>query len=255
MRQLFMILLTVHIGNMSKKEKEEKSKHPKLKQSETVVIKRSQIRLNPRNVKRHGDEKIRQQLKNFKRVGYLSGIIWNKTTGNLVAGHKRTLAQDLFYGNKPGNPVDYDLKVEMVEMDEKTELEQLVYMDARSTNTPQDYDLVALILPDIDYNLAGLSADELNLISIESPMLDLRPKKEIQKEFKELSKEFEKKKAEVIAAKQKIKSEVAENQGESYVTLSFDSYENKCEFMERFGFDNTLRFIKGESFNDLIEKR
>ena len=79
-------------------------------------------------------------------------------------------------------------------------------------------------------------------------------KEEIQGDFKDLSKDFEQKKADVKAAKSKIKDEVQNNQGETYVSLTFDSYENKCEFMERFGFDNNMRFIKGESFNDIIER-
>jgi hypothetical protein len=126
-------------------------------------------------------------------------------------------------------------------------------MDARSTNAQQDYDLLALLLPDIDYKLAGLSPDEMNLISIEVPIMDIH-KEEIQGDFKELSKDFEQKKADIIAAKKKIKDDIRESQGESYVTLSFDSYENKCEFMEWFGFGNDLKFIKGESFSDMIER-
>lgn len=239
------------VKEKQKQPKPEKTK-PELYQSQTVVIKRNQINLHPRNPKRHSDDAIKQQRKNFKDIGFLGGLIWNANTGNLVSGHKRIAALDLYYGNTTETPINYDVKVERVELTEKQELEQLVYMDARSANTQQDYDLLALLLPDLDYKLAGLTSDELNLISIESPMMDIAPMKEIKSDFQELGKSQEEKKAAIKEAKQKIKDSVAENQGETYVSLSFDSYENKCAFMERFGFANDLRFIKGESFSDLI---
>lgn len=236
-----------------KQPKPEKVKPDIIKTSETVIIRRSQIHFAAYNPKRHSDEGIKQQLRNFKNVGFLGGIVWNETTGNLVAGHKRIMSWDIFYKYDGTAKTDYDVKVEKVKLTEKQEKEQNIFMDARSTNTDQDYDLLALLLPDIDYKLAGLSADELNLISIEVPVMDIH-REEIQGDFKDLSKEFEQKKADVKEAKAKIKNEVAENQGETYVSLSFDSYENKCEFMERFGFTNDLRFIKGESFSDMIER-
>src|ERR1035437_1782485 len=187
-----------------KKPKPEKAK-PQIVQSETVIIKRSQIHFAAYNPKRHTEDGIKTQLKNFKTIGFLGGIVWNETTGNLVAGHKRIMAMDLFYGNTEETPVDYDVKVEKVKLDLKAEKEQNIFMDARSTNTQQDYDLLALILPDIDYKLAGLTADELNLISIESPMMDITPKTDIQADYKEIGKDFEQKKADVKAAKAKIK--------------------------------------------------
>ena len=39
-----------------------------MKQSETKIINRSQINLNPINPKRHTDEQIKQQKKNLKKV-------------------------------------------------------------------------------------------------------------------------------------------------------------------------------------------
>lgn len=237
-----------------KQPKPEKVKPDIIKSSETVIIKRSQINFAPYNPKRHTEESVKQQLNNFKKVAFLGGIVWNETTGNLVAGHKRVMSWDIFHKYDGTSKTDYNLKVEKIKLTEKQEKEQNIFMDARSTNTEQSYDLLAIMLPDLDYKLAGLTADELNLISIESPMMDIAPKAEIQADYKEIGKDFEQKKADVKAAKAKIKDEIFTNQGDSYVSLSFDNYENKCAFMERFGFGNDLRFIKGESFSDLIER-
>ena len=61
------------------------------KQSETVVIKRSQINFAPYNPKNHTKEQINEIKKNIKRVAFLGGIVWNVITGNLIDGHKRVM--------------------------------------------------------------------------------------------------------------------------------------------------------------------
>ena len=131
-----------------------------MKQSETKIINRSQINLNPINPKRHTDEQIKQQKKNLKKVGFLGGIVWNKNTGNLVDGHRRIQALDLI--NKYDGTNDYQIKVEMVNFDEKTEKEQLTYMAVG--NSKADYNLIAQYVDTIDYENVGLSEDEYNEI-------------------------------------------------------------------------------------------
>lgn len=55
-----------------------KEQQPKYKQSETVVIKRSQINFAPYNPRKEDPEVIKKLKKNFKTVGYLGGIVWNQ---------------------------------------------------------------------------------------------------------------------------------------------------------------------------------
>jgi len=61
-------------------------KKPKIKQSETVMIKRSEIRFASYNPRKPDPVIVEEIKKNFKKVGYLGGIVFNKTTGNLVGG-------------------------------------------------------------------------------------------------------------------------------------------------------------------------
>jgi len=131
-----------------------------LKQSETRIIKRSQINLNPINPKRHSDERIRLQKKNLQKVGFLGGIVWNELSGNLIDGHRRIKAMYMYYKYDGTSDTDYKVKVEVVNLDEKKEKEQLTYMAVG--NTKPDLDLLASYLPDIDYSEVGLSPDELN---------------------------------------------------------------------------------------------
>jgi hypothetical protein len=237
-----------------------KKKELKFKQSETIVIKRSQINFAPYNPKRHSEESIKQQKKNFKQVGFLGGIVWNRTTCNLVSGHKRIMAMDLEYKYDGTTQTDYNIKVEAIELTEKQEKEQNIFMDAKSTNTPQDLTLLAEILPEIEIENTGLTDQDLNLISIEVPNFKFGNSDIITEAMQDTSKDYEDKKQKLIEVKKLLKGNVSnmrENslqESKTYIILSFDSNDNKCEFMERFGYSSDQEIIKGELFADQIER-
>lgn len=125
------------------------------KGSETKTIMRSQINLNPFNPKHHSDDAIKQQKANIKKVGLLGGIVWNEGTGNLVDGHKRLMAEDSIRKYDGTPDTDYEVKVEAVDFDEKTEKEQMTFMVV--ANTKPDYNEIAKYIDDIDFKAAGLS--------------------------------------------------------------------------------------------------
>ena len=136
------------------------------KGSETKLIKRSQINLNPCNPKVHTDADIKQQKANIKKVGLIGGIQWNETTGNLIDGHKRVMSVDLIQGYDGTPETDYDIKVEAVALDEKTEKEQLLFM-AKSQD-PIDYNLVAknFSIDEIDFKAAGFTEQDTEQIKM-----------------------------------------------------------------------------------------
>lgn len=239
------------------------------KQSETVVIKRSQINFAPYNPKNHTKEQINEIKKNIKRVAFLGGIVWNVITGNLIDGHKRVKALDVL--NKyDGTPeTDYEVKVEKIELDLKTEKEQNIFQT--QSRTQFDLDILSTMIPDIDYKNAGLTDDDLQLIGIDftfqteteqsitdeinNLIVPIQNQKEAVKQAKkELSQ------AEKIAHNKEVKAQVmqeaqdkAENM-EAYVMISFEDYKTKAAFMERFGFDVREKFLKGEVFENMIER-
>lgn len=223
----------------------------KLKQSETVVIKRSQINFAPYNPKKHTKELILKQLKNFKDVGFLGGVVWNDLTGNLVSGHKRIMAQDVYYKYDGTPETDYDVKVEKVSLTEKQEKEQNIFMDARGTNTSQDMDMLSLIIPDIDFKLAGLDEIDLKLMDIQIPSL-IGESSEIQADFKSVGQEYQQRKENLQKAKKDLKKGLAYSQNASYVTLSFDNYQNKAQFLDTYGFRPDSVMLKGEEFFDKL---
>ena len=133
------------------------------KGSETKIIKRSQINLNPCNPKHHTDAEIKQQKANIRKVGLLGGIQWNESTGNLIDGHKRVMSCDLIQGYDGTTETDYDIKVEAVDFDEKTEKEQMVFQ-AKATTSRLDYNVVASFIDEIDSKAAGFTELETEQI-------------------------------------------------------------------------------------------
>lgn len=239
------------------------------KQSETVVIKRSQINFAPYNPKNHTKEQINEIKKNIKRVAFLGGIVWNVITANLIDGHKRVLALDVL--NKyDGTPdTDYEVKVEKIELDLKTEKEQNIFQT--QSRTQFDLDILSTMIPDIDYKNAGLTDEDLQLIGIdftfqtetEQSITDeinnlIAPIQNQKEAVKQAKKELSQ--AEKIAHNKEVKAQVmqdaqdkAENM-EAYVMISFEDYKTKAAFMERFGFDAREKFLKGEVFENMIER-
>ncbi len=229
-------------------------KKPKYKQSETVTIKRSQIKFAPYNPKNHTEKLVNEIKRNIKRVAFLGGIIWNETTGNLIDGHKRVMSLDVIHKYDGTSTTDYDVKVEKIALDEKTEKEQNIFQT--KSRTELDRDLVATLLPDIDYKNAGLDDVDLSIYNIDipvTPTYDFNPQidKELEEgteEIEELS--YEEKKDKVKEMKEKFK-EQSVYEGDPYFTVSFDDYNNKVFFMEMLGFSEDTKFIKGE---ELLEK-
>ena len=228
-----------------------------LKQSETRNIKRSQIALNPYNPKHHTEERIKMQKKNLQKVGYLGGITWNELSGNLIDGHRRIQAMDLYYKYDGTPEKDYIVKVEVVQLDDKAEKEQMTYMALG--NTRADLELVAKYLPEIDAEAAGIDDDYLSQISAfayDTPQIatftvdDFLPSAKAPVIVPD-----EEKKAAVKASKQAIKEQCEERaRNESaYITLSFTSHIEKSEFCAMLGIDTDAHFAKGEDVLRLFE--
>lgn len=233
------------------------------KQSETVEIKRSSINFAPYNPKNHSKELIDVIKKNIKRVAFLGGIVWNERTTNLIDGHKRVMSLDVIHKYKGTPETDYILKVEKINLDEKTEKEQNIFQT--KSRTDFDRDLLSELLPDIDYKNAGLDDVDLSIYSINIPtdeIFEFNPQEETIKETEESLKEitktepsktYEERKEKVKALKEKFKEE-AEYDGDPFFTVSFSDYNNKVHFMEMFGFDEESKYIKGEELLNKIDE-
>lgn len=237
-----------------------------LKQSETRIIKRSQINLNHINPKRHSDERVKLQKKNLQKVGFLGGIVWNEPTGNLVDGHRRIKAMDLYYKYDGSPETDYDVKVEVVNLDGKTEKEQLAYMAVG--NTKPDIDLLANFVPDIDYSDIGIDANELDMIlaigqadamSLSESLDELIAPIDFDDADDPIpdlpAQTYEEKKEHMKYVKQQVREQALQRQqdGDAYITLSFSSFDAKSDFCYLMGISTDSKFAKGEDILKLIE--
>ncbi len=247
------------------------------KGSETTIIKRSTINFNPSNIKVHSSEEINRQKKNLRSVGFLGGVVYNAVSHNLIDGHRRIKALDII--NKyDGTPeTDYDVKVEQVEFDEKTEKQQMAFM--AMGNSKADYNLVANIIDDIDYRDVGISDEDYQRIreiaavetpdvgmsSLDDPFLaPYQPKVELEepdeKPVEDIIKEHEEKpkmtKEQVKAEKRKCDDVAASRQENQdlYVFLKFDNAETKFTFCELLGVApaNSM-MVAGEAVLSLID--
>jgi hypothetical protein len=191
-------------------------------------IKRSQIRLasyNPRII----TTEARKLLKdNIKRVGLLDPIIWNITTGNVVSGHQRLQQLDTLNGKKD----DYELTVAAVKLDEKTEIEQNIFM-----NNPMgqgEYDQVKLpdLLKEINADFAGFNAAEIHKAWGEDILKD-KPE-----DLLKMSENIDAFSGRMNAARDKAAKR--ENDMDFYLCLVFKNYEERKAFTDRLGLEDNM---------------
>lgn len=237
--------------------------------SSTIVeVKRSEIHpadYNPRKIDEQGKRMLKRSMKQF---GVDGGIIVNSQTGNtIVGGHQKVAILDEMY-KYPDN--DYSLRVEMISVDRKTEKTLNIALNNGNISGSWDYDALARLVPDIDYKDAGLTDADLNMIgcdfllqteeenslagALEEMMQPVTEQKEAEKAARQL--ERAEKVAHMKDVKQQVK-EAAQKQAQdmdAYVMLSFDTFEAKAAFCERFGYDPYMKIIKGEVFSDQIER-
>lgn len=235
--------------------------------SEIVELKRSQITpatYNPRTIDVNARKRLKKSLKDFGVVG---GIIVNKRTGyTIVGGHQKVSILDEIY-KYPAN--DYSLRVEVVDVDEKTEKTMNIALNNSSITGEWNYDMLRELIPDIDYKDAGLTEQDLDIIGVdfhfqteeENTIADeldtlMEPvREEHQAEVAQKQAERAEKVAHMKQVKEEVKqaaTKAAANM-DAYLMLSFDNWEAKAEFCEKFGFNPEEKFLKGEVFSEKVE--
>lgn len=240
--------------------------------SKSVELRRSQIKpaiYNPRTISNEGRKQLKRSI---KRYGVVGGIVVNQATGyTIVGGHQKVFVLDeLNKYNEVTHENDYTLRVELINVDEKTEKSLNIALNNPNIGGQWDYDALARLVPDIDYQDAGLTAADLNIIgcdfllqteeesSIAEALEDMMAPVAEQKEAEKAAKQMER--AEKVPRMKEVKQQVkdaAQKQAQdmdAYLMLSFDTFEAKAAFCERFGYDPYSKFIKGEVFDEQIER-
>lgn len=236
--------------------------------SESVELNRSAIHFAGYNPRKLSDESRKTLKRGIKKFGLVGGIVVNKRTGlTVVSGHQRLSVMDELqkFPDK-----DYRIRVDVIDVDEKQEKELNILMNNPNAQGSWDYDALARLVPDIDYKDAGLTDADLNMIgcdfllqteeensladALEDMMQPVTERKEAEKAARQL--ERAEKVAHMKDVKQQVKEQAQETAAnmDAYLMLSFDTWEAKAAFCERFGYDPNMKFIKGEVFDEQIER-
>ena len=234
--------------------------------SEVVELMRSQIHLasyNPRVITEEGKKNLKRII---KRYGLVGGLVVNKQGFVLVSGHQRiTVMDELMKYDPQTKENDYKLRVDLIDVDEKTEKELNIALNNPNAQGTWNRDKLAEMIPDIDYKDVGLSEADLSLLGLDY-MFKTEEESDLANSLSDLMQPVEEEHQQELAAKQderaakvahmkEVKEQVKrESQGaadnmDAYVMLSFDSIENKNTFLQRFGFEPDSKFIKGEDFD------
>lgn len=222
--------------------------------SQSVEVQRSRLHFadyNPRRISPEGKKALKKSIKTFGVVG---GIVVNKRTGyTVVSGHQKIAILDEISKGQ-----DYTIRVELIDVDVATEKALNVALNNPNVGGEWDYDKLAELVPDIDWQSAGLTEADLSVIGVDyvfetdgveemsnqlEEMYDLaNPKKEKPKKTKE----------ELIETKHEVKEQAIKKaeKMDAYVVLSFDSHQNRDNFLQRFGYSPNQQYIKGEDFDN-----
>lgn len=237
--------------------------------SSTIAeVRRSEINpavYNPRTIDDEGKRNLKRSVKNY---GILGGIIVNSRTGNtIVGGHQKVAILDEI--NKyPGN--DYFLRVELIDVDIRKEKTINTLLNNPAVGGKWDYDKLRELIPDIDYKDAGLTEADLNMIGVdfllqteeendlasalEDMMMPVTEQREAQKEAeRQIEREAKIQHMKDVKAQVREQATKTAQDMDAYLMLSFDTFDAKAEFCERFGINPYEKFFKGEVFGDMCE--
>ena len=235
--------------------------------SEVVELQRSAIHLaayNPRIITEEGKKALKRIIKKYGLVG---GIVVNRRTGlTVVSGHQRiTVMDELQKYDRKTKENDYKLRVDVIDVDEKTEKELNIAMNNPNAQGMWDRDKLAEMIPDIEYKDVGLSEADLSLLGLDymfkteeenelaNSLGDLMQEVNDEKEAEKAQRQAERaaKVAHMKEVKEQVRQAAEKSAGdmEAYVMLSFDNMERKNTFLQRFGYPTDSKFIKGEDFD------
>lgn len=255
--------------------------------SRVEEILRSQIKPSDYNPRKITPEGKKQLIRSIKKYGVVGGIIINEQTGNtIVGGHQKVAVLDEMNKYDPVTKEnDYTLRVEVINVDLKTEKSLNTALNNPNIGGDWDYDKLRELIPDIDWKDAGFTEADLSMIGVDF-MLQTEGENDITNELAGLAAPAQQKREEEKAAKKEEANRIAAMEHEinqqmtqeqktqhmkdvkaqvqqkavqdaqnmdAYVVLSFDSYEAKADFCERFGYIGQTKFIKGEEFDDRCE--
>lgn len=212
------------------------SSSSKFQKFEMEAVNRSQIKgadYNPRTISAEAKKRLKKML---EKHGLVQPLVWNKRTGNLVAGHQRLTALDTLEGVK-----SYDLLVAVIDVPLREEKILNVQLNNPSMQGEWDIDkLTELVGDDINPEEMGFSESDSELLfGDDSQFSDVLQDVEGVKDAKDALKEIKEHRAE------SAKKMAEENSANFYFTVVCESEEQKKAILKTIGVPDWETFIHG----------
>lgn len=205
-----------------------------------TVVHRSDIKNAPYNPRVMSDAARKKLRRNLKDRGLMCPLTWNRRTGNIVSGHQRLRELDALEGSK-----DYSLTVAEVDLDEKIEQEQNIFMNNPLAMGEWAMDKLEGLFRNDGVNAlaAGFSAGDAYQLFGDAPEMT-QPEQMI--EIAEWARQLK----EQLAS---IKSKPAARNDQSfYMVLVFDGHQTRKEVTDRLGLPNN-KFVDGRQLVEIID--
>lgn len=218
-----------------------------IKLNKTITLKRSQISLADYNPRRITAEARKLLKKNLETVGLMGGIIYNKTTGNLVSGHQRLTLLDKDNKYKPaqdGKPPqnDYDIEVTQVELSIEDEKKQNIFLNNPQAQGEFDKDKLKVVMEDIkfDEDTGFTKRQSMSIFGIASALS--------QEEYEEITKQVD-----ALTSNFKDMHNEGKNFDDFFIVLVCKNTADKQLLVDSLDLQlDENRFIKAEDFINAI---
>ncbi len=211
----------------------ETSKYQKF---ETDVINRSEIRgaeYNPRVISEDARKRLRKMI---AKHGLVQPLVWNRRTGNLVAGHQRLAALDSLERSQ-----DYDLQVAVVDVSEREERVLNVQLNNPSMQGEWDLDKLTTLAEDaaIAPDEFGFSDGDIAVLFGDERLDELMSDTPEVAEAKNSLREIKEHRAESMAKMQEAQS------ADFYFTVVCESDAQKKAVLKALGVPDWESFVNG----------
>jgi hypothetical protein len=229
---------------------------------------------NPRYIDETAKRKLRE---NLRSRGLLRPIVVNDRTKHIVSGHQRLAIIDSLE-----HRMDYDIDVSLIDVDDKTEKELVIFFNNRNAQGSLDFEKLNDLRAILKLENCGFDAKDLALVipALEAPMN--APTLEQMEDVKRTTQEIEAARVAARSAKaaanpadeadrkarikkmrevlKKTKTSRFEREGSSsqdaelFIVAEFNDEASRQQFMIDLKLDPNERFIPGDLVMDLVVK-
>lgn len=205
---------------------------------EMDAISRTEIKgadYNPRVISKDAQKRLRKMI---ARHGLVQPLVWNKRTGNLVAGHQRLAALDMLEKTN-----DYTLQVAVIDVPPREE--KVLNVQLNNPSMQGDWDLEKLTALVDEANISaeemGFSESDAAVLFGEMEGMDILEDDEDVREAKSTIQEIKQYRADTV---EKLK---AESSADFYFTVVCENDAQKRAMLKVLGTPEWESFVNGRS--------